>query len=85
MRNNEIYFFSKTRPVRVMHDGDGWTPGTVLDRAMPALSRRLLPPVRSARSSAGIPSDGVRDHQAGRRLSRGCASSVRRSRARTAG
>lgn len=47
VRNNEIYFFSKTRPVRIMHDGDGWTPETVLDRAIPALSNDFLPPVRS--------------------------------------
>jgi NAD(P)-dependent dehydrogenase (short-subunit alcohol dehydrogenase family) len=47
VRNNEIYFFSKTRPVRIMHDGDGWTPESVLDRAIPALSPDFLPPVRS--------------------------------------
>lgn len=47
VRNNEIYFFSKTRPVRVMHAGDGWTPATVLDRAIPALAPDFLPPVKS--------------------------------------
>lgn len=46
-RNNEIYFFSKTRPVRIMHDGDGWTPETILERAIPSLAPSFLPPVKS--------------------------------------
>src|SRR5690606_20494708 len=38
VRNNEIYFFSKTRPIRIMHDGDGWTVDSILDRAIPAFA-----------------------------------------------
>ena len=47
VRNNEIYFFSKTRPVQIMHTADGWTPQSVLDRAIPALAPAFLPPVKS--------------------------------------
>lgn len=47
VRNNEIYFFSKTRPTRIMHSGDGWTPESVLDRAIPAFEPEFLPPTRS--------------------------------------
>ena len=47
VRNNEIYFFSKTRPVRIMHTAEGWTPRSVLDTAMPALAADFLPPTRS--------------------------------------
>jgi NAD(P)-dependent dehydrogenase (short-subunit alcohol dehydrogenase family) len=47
VRNNEIYLFSKNRPVQIMHEGDGWTVETVLGRAMPALEPNFLPPTRS--------------------------------------
>ncbi|KQT35314.1 3-hydroxyacyl-CoA dehydrogenase [Sphingomonas sp. Leaf412] len=47
VRNNEIYFFSKTRPVQIMHTADGWTPQGVLDRAIPAFAPAFLPPTRS--------------------------------------
>ena len=47
VRNNEIYFFSKTRPIQIMHDGDGWSPGSVLERAIPAFRPNFLPPTRS--------------------------------------
>lgn len=47
VRNNEIYFFSKTRPTQIMHTDDGWTPQSVLDRAIPAMEPGFLPPTRS--------------------------------------
>lgn len=47
VRNNEIYLFSKTRPIQIMHSGDGWTPEAVLDRAVPAFAPSFLPPTRS--------------------------------------
>lgn len=47
VRNNEIYFFSKTRPIQIMHTTDGWTPESVLDRAIPAFAPQFLPPTRS--------------------------------------
>ncbi len=37
VRNNEIYLFSQPRPVRNAHSGDGWTPQTILDSALPML------------------------------------------------
>lgn len=47
VRNNEIYFFSKTRPVQIMHTAEGWTADSVLDRAIPAFEPAFLPPTRS--------------------------------------
>ena len=37
VRNNEIYLFSQPRPVRNAHCGEGWTPETVLESALPML------------------------------------------------
>jgi NAD(P)-dependent dehydrogenase (short-subunit alcohol dehydrogenase family) len=37
VRNNEIYLFSQPRPIRSAHRGEGWTPETVLDTALPML------------------------------------------------
>jgi NAD(P)-dependent dehydrogenase (short-subunit alcohol dehydrogenase family) len=37
VRNNEIFLFSQPRPVRNAHCGDGWTPQSVLDTALPML------------------------------------------------
>jgi NAD(P)-dependent dehydrogenase (short-subunit alcohol dehydrogenase family) len=37
VRNNEIYLFSQPRPVRTAHRGEGWTPETVLQTALPTL------------------------------------------------
>lgn len=47
VRNNEIYFFSKTRPIQIMHTADGWTPEDVIERAMPAFAPSFLPPTKS--------------------------------------
>ncbi len=47
VRNNEIYLFSKTRPIQIMHTADGWTPQAVLDRAIPAFTPNFLAPIRS--------------------------------------
>ena len=38
VRNNEIFLFSQPRPIRSAHRGDGWTPQSVLDTALPMLS-----------------------------------------------
>jgi len=38
VRNNEIFVFSQPRPVRQAHRGDGWTPQSVLERALPMLT-----------------------------------------------
>ena len=47
VRNNEIYLFSKNRPIQIMHSSDGWTPETVIDRVLPAFEANFLPPMTS--------------------------------------
>ena len=37
VRNNEIFLFSQPRPIRSAHSGEGWTPQSVLDTALPML------------------------------------------------
>jgi NAD(P)-dependent dehydrogenase (short-subunit alcohol dehydrogenase family) len=37
VRNNEIFLMSQPRPVRSVHRGEGWTPQTVAQHALPAL------------------------------------------------
>ena len=46
-RMNEIFVFSQTRPVRSVHRAEGWTPETVRDHAIPALSASFVPLDRS--------------------------------------
>jgi NAD(P)-dependent dehydrogenase (short-subunit alcohol dehydrogenase family) len=42
-RNNELFVMSQPRPVRSVHRGEGWTPETVADHAMPALRAGFVP------------------------------------------
>jgi len=37
VRANEIFLMSQSRPLRSMHAGEGWTPQTVAERAIPAM------------------------------------------------
>ena len=37
VRANEIFLFNQPRPVRSVHMGDGWTPRSIAEVAMPAL------------------------------------------------
>ena len=37
VRNNEIILMSQPRPLRSVQRGEGWTPQTVAQHAMPAL------------------------------------------------
>jgi len=37
VRNNEIYLFSQPRPIRSAHRGEGWTPESVIETALPML------------------------------------------------
>jgi NAD(P)-dependent dehydrogenase (short-subunit alcohol dehydrogenase family) len=46
-RLNEIFVFSQPRPVRSAHAGNGWTPETIAETAMPALRSAFLPLDRS--------------------------------------
>ncbi|MBT2301927.1 SDR family oxidoreductase [Variovorax paradoxus] len=48
VRNNEIYLFSQPRPVRTAHRGEGWTPETVLQTAIPTLKAGFYALDRSA-------------------------------------
>jgi NAD(P)-dependent dehydrogenase (short-subunit alcohol dehydrogenase family) len=47
VRNNEIFFFSQHRPTHIAHNGDGWTPETVIERAFPMFEPHFFPLVRS--------------------------------------
>src|SRR5436309_3620769 len=47
VRNNEIYLFSQPRPIRSAHRGEGWTPESVLDTALPMLRADFFPLDRS--------------------------------------
>ncbi len=37
VRNNEIFLMGQSRPLRSVHRGEGWTPESVAEHAMPAL------------------------------------------------
>lgn len=37
VRHNEIYLMSQSRPVRSVHNSDGWTPEAVIETALPAM------------------------------------------------
>ena len=47
VRNNEIFLFNHTRPVRFAHTADGWTPDSVLGRVIPAFTSDFTPLERS--------------------------------------
>lgn len=47
VRNNEIVLMSQPRPIRSVHRGEGWTPETVAEHALPALQAVFLPLDRS--------------------------------------
>src|ERR1700748_517478 len=38
VRMNEIFLMSQSRPLRSIHRGEGWTPQTIAEHAMPALA-----------------------------------------------
>ncbi len=43
VRNNEIFLMSQPRPVRSVHRGEGWTPETIAEHALPALQADMYP------------------------------------------
>lgn len=43
VRRNEIFTMSQPRPLRSVHDSDGWTPESCLERAIPALRSSFYP------------------------------------------
>ncbi|MFC4670808.1 SDR family NAD(P)-dependent oxidoreductase [Seohaeicola nanhaiensis] len=47
VRNNEIMLMSQPRPLRSVQRGEGWTPETVLDHALPSMAAQFYPLERS--------------------------------------
>ncbi len=47
VRANEIFVFSQPRPLRSVHDSEGWTPESIAQRAIPALQAQFTPLERS--------------------------------------
>lgn len=47
VRRNEIVLFSQPRPIRSVHTAEGWTPETVLNRALPGLKGAYVPVEKS--------------------------------------
>lgn len=48
MRMNEIFLMSQSRPLRSVHRGEGWTPQSIAEHAMPALKSSFYQLDRSA-------------------------------------
>jgi enoyl-[acyl-carrier-protein] reductase (NADH) len=48
VRKNEIFLMSQPRPIRSIHRGEGWTPQTIAEHAIPALKTSFYPLDRSA-------------------------------------
>ena len=47
VRNNELFLMSQNRPLRSLQEGGGWTPGSVIEHAFPALRPDFYPLDRS--------------------------------------
>jgi hypothetical protein len=47
VRNNEVFLFNQTRPIRSMHRADGWTPEKLSDQLKGAFGPSLTPLDRS--------------------------------------
>ena len=47
VRNNEIFLMGQSRPIRSVHRGEGWTPETVLEHAIPSMEASFYPLDRS--------------------------------------
>ncbi len=43
VRNNEIFLFSQNRPLRAVQRGDGWTPESIGEQAIPAFTSSFYP------------------------------------------
>ena len=48
VRANELFLMSQNRPVRAVHRGEGWTPQTIAEHAIPAMRANFYPLDRSA-------------------------------------
>lgn len=47
VRKNEIFVFSKPRPVKTMHRSEGWTPEAIISDLLPAMAHAFTPLARS--------------------------------------
>jgi len=47
VRKNELFLFSKPRPIRSVHRSDGWTAQSIADEFIPAIKTDLAPLIRS--------------------------------------
>ncbi|MGH7153288.1 MAG: SDR family NAD(P)-dependent oxidoreductase [Acetobacteraceae bacterium] len=54
-RMNEIILFSSPRPIRTVHRGDGWTPESIAEHAIPALKPSFMPVDRSGEAISWDP------------------------------
>ncbi len=43
VRNNEIYLFSQSRPIRTAHTAEGWTPEAIVDRVFDQFANDFYP------------------------------------------
>lgn len=48
VRKNEIFVFSKPRPVKTMQRSEGWTPESIVSDLLPAMEPAMTPLARSA-------------------------------------
>ena len=48
VRNNEIYLFNQTRPIRTLHRSDGWTPEKLDAQCKGAFAASFTPLDRSS-------------------------------------
>ena len=47
VRANELFLMSQSRPLRSVHESNGWTPELIASRAIPALKSHFYPLDRS--------------------------------------
>lgn len=47
VRKNEIFLFSKPRPIRAMHRSEGWTAQSIADEFIPAVRSDFASMIRS--------------------------------------
>jgi NAD(P)-dependent dehydrogenase (short-subunit alcohol dehydrogenase family) len=47
VRSNEIYLFSQPRPIRSVHNAEGWTPEAIAEHGMPTLESNFFELERS--------------------------------------
>lgn len=47
VRKNEVFVFSKPRPVKTLHRSEGWTPETIISDLLPAMAHAFTPLARS--------------------------------------